>query len=138
MNTQQAIAFFTEQANTLTQSLTALGLGNNGETVTSLQTKVDQAVKTAFGKREQLSSKLDTITAKARQAKDKLYLAVSNQSIEQERLAELQKQQQALEITIKDLQERRQVLSDNGDIKKRQSRLKSQLLRRISLKRKLR
>jgi chromosome segregation ATPase len=118
MNTQQAIAFFTNKANTLTQSLTALGLGNNGETVISLQTKVDQAVKTAFGKREQLSSKLDTVTAKARQAEDKLSLAVDNQAIEQERLAELQRQQSELEITIQGLQDRKKVLSDNGDTKR--------------------
>ena len=118
MNTQQAIAFFTQQSGKLTQSLAALDLGNNGETVVSLQTKVDQAVKTAFGKREQLSSKLDTLTAKARQAEDKLSLAAGNQSIEQERLAELQRQQSELEITIKGLQDRKQVLSANGDSKK--------------------
>ena len=118
MNTQQAIAFFTNKANTLTQSLTALGLGNNGETVVSLQTKVDQAVKTAFGKREQLSSKLDTVTAQARQSDDELSLAVSHQSIEQERLAELQRQQEALEITIQGLQDRKLVLAANGDSKR--------------------
>ncbi len=118
MNTQQAIAFFTQQSSKLTQSLAALGLGNNGETVISLQPKVDQAVKTAFSKREQLSSKLDTLTAKARQAEDKLSLAAGNQSIEQERLAELQRQQSELEITIKGLQDRKQILSANGDSKR--------------------
>ncbi|MCC5633349.1 hypothetical protein LC613_38415 [Nostoc sphaeroides CHAB 2801] len=118
MNTQIAINLLTENSNNLSNALAALDLLSNGETISSLQLKVEQSIKTTFEKHQQLSSKLDTVEGNLGQIENELSLAVSNQSIEQARLEELQKQQNELEITIQSLEDRKQVLSGNGDSKK--------------------
>jgi hypothetical protein len=118
MNTKLAINLLTENSNNLSNTLAALDLLSNGETISSLQLKVEQSIKTAFEKHQELSGKLDTVDGNLGQTENELSLAVSNQSIEQERLEELQKQQSELEITIQSLQDRKQVLSGNGDSKK--------------------
>ncbi|MBD2534900.1 hypothetical protein H6G97_37875 [Nostoc flagelliforme FACHB-838] len=115
MNTKLAINLLTENSNNLSNTLAALDLLSNGETISSLQLKVEQSIKTAFEKHQQLSSKVDTVEDKLGQIENELLLAVSNQSIEQERLANLQKQQNELEITIQSLQDRKQMLSGDGD-----------------------
>jgi hypothetical protein len=118
MKTQQAISFLTNTATTLSNSLIRFGLENNGETAISLREKVDQSVKKAFNIREQLFSKLEMLKAKELQAEDELSFAISNQSLEKGRLAELQKQRSLLETAIQNLQGNKQLLSDTGDSKK--------------------
>jgi hypothetical protein len=122
MNTKLAINLLTENSNNLSNTLAALDLLSNGETISSLQLKVEQSIKTAFEKHQELSSKLDTVDGNLGQTENELSLAVSNQSIEQARLEELQKQQSELEITIQSLEDRKQVLSGNGDSKKAEIR----------------
>ena len=118
MNTQQAISFLTNTATTLSNSLMEFGLKNNGETVISLREKVAKAVIIAFHIREQLFSKLEMLKAKELQAEDELSFAISNQSLEKGRLAELQKQRSLLETAIQNLQGNKQLLSDTGDSRK--------------------
>ncbi|MCC5617868.1 hypothetical protein LC605_22845 [Nostoc sp. CHAB 5836] len=118
MNTQLAINLLTENSQNLSNTLAALDLLSNGETISSLKLKVEQSIKTTFEKHQQLSSKLDMVEGNLGQIENELSLAVSNQAIEQARLEELQKQQNELEITIQSLEDRKQVLSGNGDSKK--------------------
>jgi Ca2+-binding RTX toxin-like protein len=118
MNTQLAINLLTGNSNNLSNALAALGLLSNGETISSLQLKVKESIETAFEKHQQLSSNLDTVEGKLGQIENELSLALSNQAIEQVRLANLQKQQNELEITIQSLQDRKQIISANGDSKK--------------------
>ncbi|MFM6629414.1 MAG: hypothetical protein ACKPJK_09140, partial [Microcystis panniformis] len=115
MNTKLAINLLTEAGNNLTVTLAALGLLSNGETIKSLQQKVDQSIKAAFEKQLQLSSKLDIAEGKLQVANEALGLAVSHNTTEQERLLELKKQQGELQIAIKSLEDKKKILADNGN-----------------------
>ncbi|MFM7441876.1 MAG: hypothetical protein ACKO2V_25305, partial [Snowella sp.] len=115
MNTKLAINLLTEAGNNLTATLAALGLFNNGETIKSLQQKVDQSIKAAFEKQLQLSSKLDIAEGKLQVANEALSLAVSHNTTEQERLLSLKKQQGELQIAIKSLEDKKKILADNGN-----------------------
>ena len=96
-------------------TLAALGLLDNGETIKSLQQKVDQSIKAAFDKQLQLSSKLDIAEGKLQVADEALRLAVSHNTTEQERLWELKKEQGELQIAIKNLEDKKKILADNGN-----------------------
>ncbi|NCS30372.1 MAG: hypothetical protein GPJ18_18240 [Microcystis aeruginosa F13-15] len=115
MNTKLAINLLTEAGNNLTVTLAALGLLDNGETIKSLQQKVDQSIKAAFDKQLQLSSKLDIAEGKLQVADEALRLAVSHNTTEQERLWELKKEQGQLQIAIKNLEDKKKILADNGN-----------------------
>ncbi|MCZ8358823.1 MAG: FG-GAP-like repeat-containing protein, partial [Microcystis sp. LE19-388.1G] len=115
MNTKLAINLLTEAGNNLTVTLAALGLLSNGETIKSLQQKVDQSIKAAFEKQLQLSSKLDIAEGKLQVANEALSLAVSHNTTEQERLLSLKKQQGELQIAIKSLEDKKKILADNGN-----------------------
>ncbi|MDJ0506560.1 MAG: lectin-like protein, partial [Nostocales cyanobacterium LE14-WE12] len=115
MNTKLAINLLTEAGNNLTVTLAALGLLDNGETIKSLQQKVDQSIKAAFDKQLQLSSKLDIAEGKLQVADEALRLAVSHNTTEQERLLSLKKEQGQLQIAIKNLEDKKKILADNGN-----------------------
>ena len=118
MNTKSAIALLTGSQNNLTKFLAALGLLNNGEIITSLQTKVDQSIKNAQDKYQQLSSQFDIIDANLQITNEQLTLAFSHNTTEQERLLELKKQQTNVNNSINNLNDKKEIIGKNGDSKK--------------------
>jgi hypothetical protein len=115
MSSSIAINLLTGSRKNLVVSLAGLGLLDNGETIKSLQQKVEQITNTAFVEQKQLSIGLDLAESKERSAKDMLLLAQSHNKIEQDRLLELKKEQSLLKIAIKNLEDKKKVLVDNGN-----------------------
>jgi Lectin C-type domain/FG-GAP-like repeat/RTX calcium-binding nonapeptide repeat (4 copies) len=118
MNTQLAIDLLVTNRNNLTTTLAALGLLSNGETITSLKQKVEQIIKISFEEQQKLSSKFAILDEKVQQTHEKLELAVSHNTTEGERLLNLKKEQGELQIAIKTLEDKKEILADNGNGKK--------------------
>lgn len=118
MNTKLAINLLTQSQNNLTATLTGLGLLGNGETINTLKQKLDLIIKAAFEEQQKLSSKVDIIDEKVQQSNEKLELAVSHNTTEQERLLNLKKEQGELQIAVGTLEDKKKILGSDGNGKK--------------------
>jgi len=118
VTTKLAINLLTQSLNSLAATLAGLGLLGNGETINTLKQKLDLIIKSAFEEQHKLSSKVDIIDEKILQSNEKLGLAVSHYTTEQERLLNLKKEQGEMQIAVKTLEDKKKILGTDGNGKK--------------------
>jgi len=114
MSASLAINLLAGSRKNLVVSLAGLGLLDNGETIQSLQQKVEKITNAALVEQRRLSIDLDVAESKERNAKENLLLAQSHNKTEQDRLLALKKEQSQLKITIKSLEDKKKILADSG------------------------
>jgi Ca2+-binding RTX toxin-like protein len=118
VTTKLAINLLTQSQNNLTATLAGLGLLGNGETINTLKQKFDLIIKAAFVEQEKLSGKVYIIDEKVQQSNEKLELAVSHNTTEQERLLNLKKEQGELQIAVRTLEDKKKIFGSDGNGKK--------------------